>query len=232
MKKFIKNVVAGFALCTALSLPLVSCANFTDSDSDSYSIVKSVEYGSITINGSVSSSRALDVSTLTSASVTVSGYGMDDIEKTNVIISEGKAQGVTIEKIPVGRRVITVKSNVDGAVMRAVCDIAAGSNSVTVNWASTAVGNVYYNLIKGGTDVSALAASVFSEKIPSVHASLFDAENFAAAFKAANLNVSGLNADDYILGYGNIVVNYTNTSGYTVQVTDIASEKTTFSQAF
>lgn len=51
MKKFIKNVVAGFALCTALSLPFVSCANFTDSDSDSYSIVKSVEYGSITING-------------------------------------------------------------------------------------------------------------------------------------------------------------------------------------
>lgn len=231
MKKFIKNVVAGFALCTALSLPLVSCANFTDSDLDSYSIVKSVEYGSITINGSESSSRALDVSTITRATVTVSGYGMEDIVKNDVEISDGKACGVTIEKIPVGRRVITVKSNVDGAVMRAVCDIAAGSNSVTVNWASTAVGNVYYNLIKGGTDVSALAASVFSEKIPSVHASLFDAENFAAAFKAANLNVSGLNADDYILGYGNIAVNYTNTSGYTVQVTDIASEKTTFSQA-
>ena len=230
MKKFIKNVVAGFALCTALSLPLVSCANFTDSDSDSYSIVKSVEYGSITINGSESSSRALDVSTITSATVTVSGYGMEDIVKNDVEILGGKA-GVTIEKIPVGRRVITVKSNVDGAVMRAVCDIAAGSNSVSVNWKSTAVGNVYYNLIKGGTDVSALEASVFSGKIPSVHASLFDAENFAAAFKAANLNVSGLNADDYILGYGNIVVNYTNTSGYTVQVTDIASEKTTFSQA-
>lgn len=230
MKKIIKNVVAGFALCTALSLSLVSCANFTDSDSDSYSIVKSVEYGSITINGSESSSRALDVSTITSATVTVSGYGMEDIVKNDVEISEGKA-GVTIEKIPVGRRVVTVKSNVDGAVMRAVCDIAAGSNSVTVNWASTAVGNVYYNLIKGGTDVSALEASVFSRKIPTVHASLFDAGKFAADLKTANLNVSGLNADDYILGYGNIVVNYTNTSGYTVQVTDIASEKTTFSQA-
>ena len=230
MKKIIKNVVAGFALCTALSLPLVSCANFTDSDSDSYSIVKSVEYGSITINGSESSSRALDVSTITSATVTVSGYGMEDIVKNDVEILGGKA-GVTIEKIPVGRRVITVKSNVDGAVMRAVCDIAAGSNSVTVNWASTAVGNVYYNLIKGGTDVSALEASVFSGKIPSVHASLFNAGKFAADLKTANLNVFGLNADDYILGYGNIVVNYTNTSGYTVQVTDIASEKTTFSQA-
>ena len=231
MKKFIKNVVAGFALCTALSLPLVSCANFTDSDSDSYSIVKSVEYGSITINGSDSASRALDVSTITSATVTVSGYGMEDIVKNDVEILGGKACGVTIEKIPVGRRVITVKSNVDGAVMRAVCDIATGSNSVTVNWASTAVGNVYYNLIKGGTDVSALAASVFSGKIPTVHASLFDAGKFAADLKTANLNVSGLNADDYILGYGNIAVNYTNTSGYTVQVTDIASEKTTFSQA-
>ena len=33
---------------------------------------------------------------------------------------------------------------------------------------------------------------------------------------------------DYILDYGNVKVNYTNVNGYTVQVTDLASEKTTF----
>ncbi|MBQ5471912.1 MAG: hypothetical protein IIT58_07920, partial [Treponema sp.] len=37
-------------------------------------------------------------------------------------------------------------------------------------------------------------------------------------------------SDDYILDYGNVKVNYTNVNGYTVQVTDIASEKTTFTQ--
>ena len=191
---------------------------------------ESVQYGSITI--STADSRALDVSTITSATVTVSGYGMTDVQGTNVNLSNGSGSA-TISNIPVGNnRVVTVKSNVDGAVIRGVCNVEAkDNNACTVNWASTAIANVYYYLIKANADVSSIESSSFSSKIPSVHASLFNAEQFAADFKAASFSASRLTANDYVLGYGNIKVNYTNANGYTVQVTDIASEKTTFTTA-
>ena len=185
---------------------------------------ESVKYGSITINGS----RSIDVSTLTSATVTVSGYDMDDIEQKNVDIVGGLGYA-TIRGIKVGKnRVVTVKSNIDGAVMRGVCDVEArDDNACTVNWASTAVANVYYYLTKAGTDVSSIEESSFSSKIPEVHACLFKAEDFAAAFKAANFNANGLSADDYIAEKGTLKVVSKNASGYTVQITDIASEKVT-----
>lgn len=185
---------------------------------------ESVQYGSITINGS----RSIDVSTLTSATVTVSGYDMDDIEQKNVDIVGGLGYA-TIRGIKVGKnRVVTVKSNIDGAVMRGVCDVEArDDNTCTVNWASTAVANVYYYLTKAGTDVSSIEESSFSSKIPEVHACLFKAEDFAAAFKAANFNANGLSADDYIAAKGTLKVVSKNASGYTVQITDIASEKVT-----
>lgn len=191
---------------------------------------ESVQYGSITI--STADSRALDVSTITSATVTVSGYGMTDVQGTNVNLSNGSGSA-TISNIPVGNnRVVTVKSNVDGAVIRGVCNVEAkDNNACTVNWASTAIANVYYYLIKANADVSSIESSAFSAKIPSVHASLFNAEQFAADYKAASFSATGLNSTAYILGFGNVVVNYTNANGYTVQVTDIASEKTTFTTA-
>ena len=184
---------------------------------------ESVKYGSITINGS----RSIDVSTLTSATVTVSGYDMDDIEQENVDIVGGLGYA-TIRGIKVGKnRVVTVKSNIDGAVMRGVCDVEArDDNTCTVNWASTAVANVYYYLTKAETDVSSIESSSFSSKIPEVHASLFNAESFASDFKSAGFNASGLISSSYVLGYGDVIVSYKNVENYTVQVTDIASEKT------
>ena len=188
---------------------------------------ESVKYGSITI--STGDSRALDVSTITSATVTVSGYGMDDVQGTDVNLANG-AGSAKISGIKVGKnRVVTVKSNVDGAVIRGVCNVdAKDDNACTVNWASTAVANVYYNLIKSRTDVSNIEASAFSSAIDTtVHASLINAEAIATDYKAGSLN----SASNYILGYGTVCVSYKNTNGYTVQVTDIASAKTTFSQA-
>lgn len=187
---------------------------------------ESVQYGSITI--STADSRALDVSTITSATVTVSGYGMTDVQGTNVNLANG-AGSAKISGIKVGKnRVVTVKSNVDGAVIRGVCNVdAKDDNACTVNWASTAVANVYYNLIKAGADVSSIEQSAFSAKIPNVHACLFKAEEFAAAFKAANFNASGLSADDYIAAKGTLKVVSKNAAGYQVQITDIASEKIT-----
>mgnify|MGYP002854042424 CR=1 FL=1 len=221
------------AAAAALAVSMLSFFGCSDSLNEnnnmayllaSKSAEESVQYGSITINGS----RSIDVSTLTSATVTVSGYDMDDIEQKNVDIVGGLGYA-TIRGIKVGKnRVVTVKSNIDGAVMRGVCDVEArDDNACTVNWASTAVANVYYYLTKAGTDVSSIESSSFSSKIPEVHACLFKAEDFAAAFKAANFNANGLSADDYIAEKGTLKVVSKNASGYTVQITDIASEKVT-----
>ena len=230
-----------YSLTLGLSLLLlsVSCSDNISEKNDAFDFLvtanaihnsSSEKYGTITLVSS--NSRALDVSTITSATVTVSGYDMDDVQGTDVNLANGSGTA-KISGIKVGtNRVVTVKSNVDGAVIRGVCNVASGDNNeCEVNWETTAVANVYYNLIKSGDDVSSIESSAFSSKIPSVHASLFDAENFANAFKSAGYNASSLSADDYILNFGNIVVKYSNTNGYTVQVTDIASEKTTFSQA-
>ncbi|MBB5225892.1 hypothetical protein DYE50_11525 [Treponema ruminis] len=223
MKKIsFRNILAGFTGLALFALPLASCANLSDSGTNS--LESAPEYGSITINGGDSASRSLDVGTLTSASVTVSGYGIKDIVKNDIAISDGKGEGITIENIPVGRRVVTVKSNVDGAVLRAVCDVVAGPNSVSVNWASTAVGNVYWWLAKK-QEISSIEKTGFETAIPAVHASLVNAEAIANDYPALKT------AENYILSYGSVTVNYKNTKGYTVQVTDIASEKTTLSNA-
>lgn len=220
MKKF-------FALLTSVVMSVVlvvSCNNGLNTSSS--------EYGSLVVT-SGSENRAIDTSTLTSATVTVSGYDMTDIKLENVSIVGGKNSGeIKIEHIKVGtNRVVTVTSNVTGAVIRNIVDIRAGETSdCEVTWGSTPIASVYYNLIKSGTDVSTLSATTFENKIPAVHASLFDAESFATDLKAANLVATGLVSDDYILDYGNVKVNYTNVNGYTVQVTDLASEKTTFTQ--
>ncbi len=229
-------IKAAFAMVALSMLSFVGCNNsLSDSNDVAYLLasqksVNSSEYGTIEIVTG-SNSRALDVSTITSATVTVSGYDMDDVQGTDVNLANGSGTA-KISGIKVGtNRVVTVKSNIDGAVIRGVCNVASGeSNQCEVNWETTAVANVYYYLIKAKADVSSVEASSFSSKIPSVHASLFKAEQFAADFKAASFSATGLTANDYVLGYGNIKVNYTNANGYTVQVTDIASEKTTFAQ--
>ena len=229
-KNFIRKALEGLALGCALTFALgstfVSCADITSSASDSNQF-SSIEYGSLSIcDGLAESARALDISTLTSATVTVSGYGMSDITKTDVSITNGAASA-SIENIPVGNnRVVTVKSNVDGATLRAVCDIKGGENTVTINWSTTALGNVFYNLIKKGTNVAEIAKTAFDSAIDkSVHASLIDAEAIAAAYPSLGA------ASSYISDYGTVSVKASNASGYTVQITDIASEKVAIDSA-
>ena len=76
---------------------------------------KAVEYGSLTIGDD---SRALDVSELTEATVTVYGSGMTPVSASGKVeIMSGRASA-TVERIPVGaNRVVEVRSNVDGAVL-------------------------------------------------------------------------------------------------------------------
>ncbi|MBR1720891.1 MAG: hypothetical protein IJ727_00165 [Treponema sp.] len=226
IRKALEGLALGCALTFALGSTLFSCADITSSASD-LNQPSSIEYGSLSIcDGLAESARALDISTLTSATVTVSGYGMSDITKTDVSITNGAASA-SIENIPVGNnRVVTVKSNVDGATLRAVCDIKGGENTVTINWSTTALGNVFYNLIKKGTNVAEIAKTAFDSAIDStVHASLIDAEAIAAAYPSLG------DASSYVTNYGTVSVKASNASGYTVQITDIASEKVTIDSA-
>lgn len=177
---------------------------------------KAVEYGSLTIGDD---SRALDVSELTEATVTVYGSGMTPVSASGKVeIMSGRASA-TVERIPVGaNRVVEVRSNVDGAVLYAVTDIKSGTNSTTVNWNTTALGAVYYNLIQKGTDVSSISASILEAAIPSVHGSLVDSEKIAADYPSLKAS------SNYRKATGTVSVTAADIAGYKVQITDPASE--------
>lgn len=177
---------------------------------------KAVEYGSLTIGDD---SRALDVSELTEATITVYGSGMTPVSASGKVeIMSGRASA-TVERIPVGaNRVVEVRSNVDGAVLYAVTNIKSGTNSTTVNWDTTALGAVYYNLIQKGTDVSSISDNILKAAIPSVHASLVDAEKIAADYPSLKA------ASNYKKATGTVTVAATGIAGYKVQITDPASE--------
>ena len=177
---------------------------------------KAVEYGSLTIGDD---SRALDVSELTEATVTVYGSGMTPVSASGKVeIMSGRASA-TVERIPVGaNRVVEVRSNVDGAVLYAVTNIKSGTNSTTVDWNTTALGAVYYNLIQKGTDVSSISASILEAAIPSVHGSLVDSEKIADDYPSLKAS------SNYRKATGTVSVTAADLAGYKVQITDPASE--------
>ena len=141
---------AGFVLASVFSL--TGCLNSLATVQSGISDGSCKGYGSISINKNAG--RSVDVSTLTTATVIVSGYDMTDLSVTGVSLSGGTGSA-SIENIPAGsNRVVTVKSNVDGALLRGLVDVVADTdNSVNVNWSTTAVASVYYYLIKNGVDV-------------------------------------------------------------------------------
>lgn len=177
---------------------------------------KAVEYGSLTIGDD---SRALDVSELTEATVTVYGSGMSPVSASGKVeIMSGRASA-TVERIPVGaNRVVEVRSNVDGAVLYAVTDIKSGTNSTTVDWNTTALGAVYYNLIQKGTDVSSISDNILKAAIPSVHGSLVDSEKIADDYPSLKAS------SNYRKATGTVYVTAADIAGYKVQITDPASE--------
>lgn len=177
---------------------------------------KAVEYGSLTIGDD---SRALDVSELTEATITVYGSGMTPVSASGKVeIMSGRASA-TVERIPVGaNRVVEVRSNVDGAVLYAVTNIKSGTNSTTVDWNTTALGAVYYNLIQKGTDVSSISASILEAAIPSVHGSLVDSKKIADDYPSLK------DSSNYRKATGTVYVTAADIAGYKVQITDPASE--------
>lgn len=132
--------------------------------------------------------RALYIKEITKATVTVCGSGMEDVVR-NVAVFSGKNSGpIEIDKIPVGKnRVVAVQAysndtKLDGVTIYSVMDIKPDVlNNVNVTWASTAVGSVYYNLIKSNYDkVSSLGTSTVENLIPqNAHAALVDTKQIA-----------------------------------------------------
>ena len=199
--------------------------------------ITSEQYGSLTI-GDKTQSRALKIENIKGAKVSVSGNGFSELS-TTTLIEDGAITGVTINGIPVGKnRVVTVHAGTKGAgltdtdlmsgvVMRAVTDINAGANSVTVNWSTTALGNIFYELLKLNYDISEITAeqkSSLVNAIPtSVHATLVKAKSIAEDFKNENLKHSSA----YALTGGTVKfdVDVTDYNDYIVQVTDPASSK-------
>ncbi len=219
---------------------LALIAMLRNGSSSNSSSSDSVKYGSLSVYSSTSSDeRALDISSIKGADVTVSGYGISSKSKENVIVSSG-AGSVSFENIPVGKnRVVSVqaKENAENALsaivgvkMTAVKDIAEGENSVNVNWDSSAVGNVYSELLSLGYDVTSLSAETVEGYLPKdsenkiIHAALIDAASLAADIKTGSVKSS----ENYKLSAGSVAFNANaSVSGITFQICDPVSIKQT-----
>ncbi|MBR1721484.1 MAG: cadherin-like beta sandwich domain-containing protein [Treponema sp.] len=217
--KFILNL----SLALAFFYMLFSC-----SDIDSYSGEKGGEessgaYASIVIP--YSESRAVFSGELNSATVTVSGFGMESVS-VSADIASGKGS-VSLGGIKPGKnRVVKVESNISGAVLYELVDeVKAGVNTIpAVTWESTVLGGIYYNLILANVDVSSINKGDFDSVISSdLHASLVDVAAIAADYKAGG--VGGLKtASSYKLETGSVVAVVYGYEGKSVQIADPASQ--------
>ncbi len=193
-------------------------------------------YGSLTI-GDSSESRVLDVSKILGAKVSVTGTGISNLLEKETTIKDGKVSGVIINNIPIGKnRIVTVKAAtkgseiaeadfIDSVVMRAVTDINPGANSVSVNWASTALGNVFHELLQLGYNISNITKAELENAIDTnVHATLINAKAIAEDFKADALKDKA----NYVLEGATVkfTVSGDEYKNYSVIVTDPASKET------
>lgn len=216
MKKFLS--VLGASL---FALGFVGCSSELDNSKDLLLLQSGAsksEYGTIIIKNDT---RALSTDELTSATITVSGYGMKDISASKSI--NNGSGSVTITGVPTGKnRVVKVESNVTGAVLYELVEqVSAGNNTIdTVDWSTTPLGAVFYNLIKAGVDVSSISKSTFTSVIPTdVHACLVDAASIANDYQNGNLRA----ASSYKLSTGTVTATVYGYSGKTIQIADPSS---------
>lgn len=216
MKKFLS--VLGASL---FALGFVGCSSELDNSKDLLLLQSGAsksEYGTIIIKNDT---RALSTDELTSATITVSGYGMEDISASKSI--NNGSGSVTITGVPTGKnRVVKVESNVTGAVLYELVEqVSAGNNTIdTVDWSTTPLGAVFYNLIKAGVDVSSISKSTFTSVIPTdVHACLVDAASIANDYQNGNLRA----ASSYKLSTGTVTATVYGYSGKTIQIADPSS---------
>ena len=233
MRKFYRLLTV---LAAAAFIGVLGCQNSLlerAESADSASTTAESEYGTLIINNLTG--RALDVDKIEKADITVSGIGMPEIKQSDVSVTGGKISGVTIEKIPAGKnRVIsiqakrtieTVLENMDGVVIRAVTDIKAGETvTVNVTWKTTAVGNVFYKLVKSNySDVSSLSPDEVKSRLPTdVNPGLINAAALANDIKTDTIK----SPESYKLKGGTVKfkTNYSSESAE-IHVNDTASSK-------
>lgn len=206
------------------SLIFSGCSNLENSSNKTEQ-----KYGSLTVkmNEYSENSRALPVSEISSAVVTVQGSGMSPIEQ-NVQVSDGKGS-FTIEQIPVGKnRIISVQAlnngaKIDGIVISALKDITVGENRIEIINTQTSVrSKVYKALFDSRVDISNLSeeqeASIDSA-IPPVKTWFIDSSKIASDYIAGTLQDSS----KYIVSPATLNINVKGAKGCTVQVTDPVS---------
>ncbi len=220
---------------SAFAVLLAGCSNSLEERSDSEG---SGAFGSVSINDA---GRAIFADDISYAIATVTGTeikaGSEPTGKSGVSGGAGK---LSVEKIPTGKnRIVTVQAfstsngKLNGVTMRAICDVEADkTTSVTVNWASTALGNVFASLLSSGTNIASIDSSDISKieaAIPTdVSAPFVNVAKIASDY--ANGGGSGLkSSSEYKFDAANVTLTTKNVSGYKVYVGDPSSEIQTIS---
>lgn len=177
----------------AISVALVALAGCSNNIEE---IAQNSEYGTLVIGKDY---RAINVDSIKKAVASVSGNGISTpIVSEAADVANGKGT-VVISQIPVGNnRIITVQGysdssaseKVDGAVLRAVVNIKAGTNNLDeINWTTSRKGYIYNALFEAGENISELS----SEQMSAIAAATPDCD-------ATNINLP-LFVEDFKKGY-------------------------------
>lgn len=177
----------------AISVALVALAGCSNNIEE---IAQNSEYGTLVIGKDY---RAINVDSIKKAVASVSGNGISTpIVSEAADVANGKGT-VVISQIPVGNnRIITVQgysdssasAKVDGAVLRAVVNIKAGTNNLDeINWTTSRKGYVYNALFEADVNISGLS----SDQMSAIEAATPDCD-------ATNINLL-LFVEDFKKGY-------------------------------
>lgn len=218
MKKF------GCALlCAVAALFVMGCTNSLERHAEI-----SGEFGSVSVNNN--SDKAVFTADITNCNISVTGYGISEPITNSATVSGGKGS-LSVDKIPVGKnRIVTVQAfneggKINGVVMSAICDVSADKTvSVSVNWSTTALGNVFSSLLSSNYDISSIDSDEINKiknAIPKNKApSLVNTKKIADDYKSNALSDSS----NYELKEAEITLNTTKLSGYNVYIGDPLSE--------
>jgi glycosidase len=192
--------------------------------------VKITNYGSVNVYSDRTDNRAIKIDSIKFANVKITGK---DIETgfepfTNGVTLTGGKGSFTVNDVPVGKnRIVTVtgldssKSAIYGVQLRNIVDVDAKTNDVVVNWASTALGNVFAVLHDNDVDVSTVDKEKIQNAISSsVHASLIDVNAIATDYKNNSLKA----ASSYIMQSAGLDLTCDDNGAFKIQVCDPASK--------
>lgn len=220
MEKTTKILKKILILISSFTFFLTSCTNELQENFNS----NQQKFGSLVVE----QSRSYNFDDMKVAKIEVTGSGIDKALTSESTISSG-AGTFSVDNIPVGKnRIVTVYAfdsssvKLGSILVRAVCDIQEGKNSVSVNNSTTAFANVFNELLLLNYDISSIndnqKTNIQSAIDSSKNWSLIDSKKIAADFKNSSLKSS----ENYVLAVGS--VSFTNNAEkVSVQVADPVS---------